>query len=159
MIKIVSAENIHVDDLVLLNTIVQKLHAEKYPKIFKYPLDVQSVKEDFLSKILRDDHFIYIALADGKAVGYIWSQYIKRPESVLAYAASKMYIHHISVAESHRRNRVGEKLLRHTEEIAIDLDVDQIALDYWSFNEKAGSFFNEMDYKPFNLSMWKLRDS
>jgi len=155
MAQIVSAESVHVDDLVRLNKFVQKIHAEKYPGIFKYPLDDQAVKMDFLSKISRDDHLIYLALINGEAVGYIWSQYVKRPESALAFAASKMYIHHISVADSHRRKGVGEKLLGHTENIAAEYKVDQIALDYWSFNEKAGGFFNDAGYKPFNISMWK----
>jgi len=156
---IIAAQNTHIDELVRLNALVQEIHSERYPGIFKYPIDFQSVKEEFQSNISNEDHFIYIALANNDVVGYIWAQHMKRPESALAYAARKMYIHHISVSKSQRRCSIGKLLIERIEKEANSLNVDYIALDVWCFNQGAESFFKGAGYEPFNINMWKRRVS
>ena len=51
MTAIIEAKNQHVDDLIRLNDQVQKIHAEQYPDIFKYPVEEASLSKLFASKI------------------------------------------------------------------------------------------------------------
>jgi len=155
MVNIVKANAAHVDSLVHLNTLVQKIHYEAHPDIFKYPIGVKAAKKEFLSNIEDDDHHIYIAILGRDVVGYIWAQHIKRPESALSCSSDKMHVHHISVEESQRQSGVGKRLIQKIEKVASTLAVDHMTLDYWCFNKTANTFFEKSGYRPFNVNLWK----
>ncbi len=155
MINIIPAKKEHINELVLLNSEVQEIHSRTYPHIFKYPIDTSLVRDEFLSNISDSNQLIYVAVKENSIVGYIWSQYIERPESALTYAAKKIYIHHISVSQQQRKEGVGELLMAHISKEARQRSVQHIALDVWSFNESAASFFEKCGYEVFNVKMWK----
>jgi ribosomal protein S18 acetylase RimI-like enzyme len=159
IVEIISANESHIESLIHLNGLVQEIHAKKHPGIFKFPIDEDAVKSDFLSAIASDDHLIYVAINGNDVIAYIWAQHVKRDESALAYAASKLYIHHISVSTGCRRNNVGRALMERIEQDAQLLMVGHIALDVWNFNEGASHFFENSGYESFNINMWKRRAS
>ncbi len=104
---------------------------------------------------MQRSHYIYVALINEKVTGYLWAEHIRRNETPLTYSGSKLYIHHISVSEAHRRNRVGVSLMNRAEKLAESLKVDYIALDVWSFNHEAEEFFKENKFSDYNRKMWK----
>jgi len=156
MIKVMLANNNHIDDLVLLNAEVQEMHSKKYPLIFKYPIDSSLVKDDFITKLANKHHLIYVALKGQMVVGYIWAQYIERAESALTYSAKKIKIHHIAVSKQERGEGIGDMLMGSINIEAQKRTVQHIALDVWCFNNKAESFFKKSGYEVFNINMWKL---
>ena len=80
MINIEPAKSQHIEDLLSLNDLVQKQHADSLPEIFKYPVDSLALKEEYLSNIFSDDHYIYVALINEKVIGYLWAEHIRRNE-------------------------------------------------------------------------------
>ena len=153
------AEPRHLNELIILNGVIQEIHAREYPGIFKFPIDENAVKNDFLAAIESNDHLVFVAEIDQDVVAYIWAQHIKRPESSLVYSASKIIIHHVCVAPDFRRSNIGCELMKRIENEADALNADHIALDVWSFNEGAVRFFEQSGYKPFNVNLWKRRES
>ena len=141
MTKICEATRQHIRDLVNLNDVVHKIHAKEYPDIFKDPTDPDSVSTFFEELIQNPSHYIFLAIEDGKALGYIWAQYMEGSESALKHATKQFYIHHIAVREDNRGKRIGVELMSRIEELAQYKDVAQIALDVWSFNSDAQEFF------------------
>jgi len=153
MVKIVTAKEQHIPRLAELNLLVQQLHADKYPEIFKYPVQTSVLKDEFTSLINKPDYFIFVALDGIEVVGYVLVQYFKRPDSLLIYGGDKLYIHHVSVAENSRNIGIGSKLFERVEKLAQESGVKDVALDVWSFNNKAKSFFKAYGFQTYNEKM------
>jgi len=75
-------------------------------------------------------------------------------KSPLICGGDKLYIHHISVAESARNSGIGSKLFDPVEKLAQDRGVKEVALDVWYFNDTAKSFFKAYGFQTYNEKMW-----
>lgn len=153
--KIIKAQPDHAEILATLLEPVQKIHAENYPSLFKFPLDHKVTSQFFSKQIARKNSIIFIALIADEPAGYVWCMREKREESLFKYAHTKIYIHQLSVNPESQGQGVGRKLMLAAEKLAQINGVTKIELDSWGFNAKAHSFFEKMGYSRFNVGMWK----
>ena len=154
MIDIIDAKEHHVSDIIGLNAIVQRLHSEQFPGVFKYPVKESELTNEFISLINKEHHHVFVAIKNMKVVGYIFAQYSKRSESPLIFAGDKLYIHHICVSEYFRKMGIGSLLFAHVQALAKKYNVNEIGLDVWAFNECAHSFFKAYGFETYNEKMW-----
>ncbi|MFK7806101.1 MAG: GNAT family N-acetyltransferase [Anaerolineae bacterium] len=153
--EIIKAQPEHAKILATLLEPVQKIHADHYPDLFKFPLDREAAEKFFSNRIGQRHSTFFIAMVDGEPAGYIWCTRENRTESLFKHAHSMIYIQQLSVNPESQGLGVGRALMLAAEKLAEDSGVTKIELDSWGFNGQAHSFFEKMGYARFNVSMWK----
>ena len=66
-----------------------------------------------------------------------------------------MHLNHISVDPRFRRRGVGRSLYSAAEAEARSRDIEQLAMDHWTFNVDAAAFFGSLGFESFNVRMRK----
>ena len=139
-----------------LNASVQKLHAEEYPELFKYP-----ERDDFalsFFEMFLDDPEITIYLAeDPHPVGYIVCRVVHRDETPFMFAQSYLYIDQIGVEPEFQGREIGVALMSRAAQLADQENLTKISLDSWAFNRKAHAFFQSQGFEIYNVRMWKRK--
>ena len=153
--KIIKATTAELKDIVFLNTFVQKMHAEQYPDIFKYPQNHEEVIQFFKSVIENEYFHLLIAYLEDSAVGYVWAAFEKKPETPFKYERNYFYIHQIVVHEQYRHQNIGNQLLNEITHIANQNGIKEIALDSWSFNKNAHRVFEKNGFITYKINMWR----
>jgi len=137
-----------------LNAHVQAVHAAALPWLFKPPSPDTFPPATAAALLARDDVLIYLASLADEPVGYAYAQIRRYPETALQYAFEDIYVHHLSVDPRHRGRGIGGALLDAVRRAAHDLNIGQIALDVWSFNERAHVFFRRHGFQAYNERLW-----
>ncbi len=150
-----AARDSDIDALVRLNQSVQRLHADLDPALFKAVLDQDEVSEFFAAQLASPRHCIRLAEADGEAVGYIWFEEQDTAETPFTLARTRLYVHHIAVAESARRRGVASALFHDLEQEALACDIHHIVLATWATNELGQAFFASQGLRPFIVFLEK----
>jgi GNAT superfamily N-acetyltransferase len=143
-------------DIARVNDVVQKIHAEAYPKIFKYPADLQEVTAFFRERVQEKDHFALVAFVEDQMIGYVWFAIEQRRENPFKYKREMVYIHQIAVSLNHRHKGIGRALIEKVEAFAREQGIRNIALDSWSFNHGSHRFFEKAGIGPYNIKMEKI---
>jgi ribosomal protein S18 acetylase RimI-like enzyme len=131
-----------------LNQQVQTLHSEAHPEVFLAVLDKEAAGSFFDQ--LRSDprNLLLVADISGEIVGYIWCEERIGKQGVHLKASHSGYIHHISVDPDHQRRGIGKALVDRAVRELGARGVKSIKVDYWSFNERARTFFLNVGFAP-----------
>ena len=140
-------------EISVLNAYVQELHANAMPWLFKSPSDETFPPGAAAAILAREDALVYLASMEEKPVGYIYAQVLRHPETSYRHALEQVYVHHISVRPHYRGRGVGSALLDAVNRAAEALDIKQVALDVWWFNESAREYFRKRGFDSYNLRM------
>ena len=138
--------------LLALNTLVQQQHAEAFPRLFKFPADVQQSADAFRT-ILEDPNSLLLLAEDATPVGYLYAQFQNRPASWARLELNLLYIHHIVVAPNFRRRGVGALLMSAALDAARSRKITRVELDVWSFNSETKQFYAKHGFEVFNERM------
>ena len=143
-----------------LNMDVQRIHAEAFPHLFKPPSP-----EAFPAWMIRDwlaypENYIYLGCLDGQAIGYIYVEVRHQPETSSKYAMDSVYVHQMSLRPEYQSQGYGQKLMEAVKDLAREKGIGTIALDVWSFNTQAKTFYQKQGFVNYNERMWlELTDS
>jgi GNAT superfamily N-acetyltransferase len=137
-----------------LNADVQALHATALPFRFKMPTaDVFPPAE--ASALLKNPSTLaFIAEIDTSPAGYAYAERMALPETSFRHAYEMIYIHHVSVRPSFRRQGVGTALLAAVRTAANEAGLTLMALDVWTFNDEARAFFARNGFNAYNERLW-----
>jgi len=139
--------------LATLNDEIQYLHATEYPDDFVYPADAGAVAGFFDRLLTQDQHQILLAGDDGQDVGYLWFERQSSKSNPFRHPFERLLIHHVFVRRSHRRLGVARALIEHAKATPLAAGYTEIALDSWSNNTKAHSFFENLGFEVYRLNM------
>ena len=138
-----------------LNTDVQAAHASAVPWLFK-PAGPDTFPPDAVALLLDEPgNLVFIAEVESSPAGYIYAEIIDRPETSFNYAYQMIYIHHVSVRPTLRRQGVGRALLEAVQAEASKRDIRMISLDVWTFNDAARAFFSRGGFAAHSERLWK----
>ncbi len=137
-----------------LNADVQAVHAAALPWLFKVPSADTFPPAAAAAMLAKDDVLVYVAYLGDEPVGYAYAQVRRHPETSLQYAFDEIYLHHLSVRPGRRGHGVGDALLGAVRQAANDRGIRQVALDVWSFNERARAFFHRHGFEAYNERLW-----
>ena len=143
-----------VNDLSRLSRVVQQMHVEAYPEIFKSP-EGDDYAVSFFTSMLNDPTITIYFAEENEPIGYIFLRVVNREENPFMHSWRMLYVEHISVQPDYQGKGVGKALMVQAEKLAEQEGLDQIWLDSWGFNTKAHEFFHAQGYEKFNLRMWK----
>lgn len=145
-----------IPSIVSLNNTVQRMHAEAYPHIFKFPTDPTDMGRFFSEHTDKENNIVLLAIDEsGNAVGYVWAEANYVPENPLMFERRIMYIHQIAVSPACRNLGIGRALIHRIEEYAKELQMQWITLDSWMFNQEAHAFFEKIGFTKYNIKFWK----
>ena len=137
-----------------LNVHVQRLHAEAYPNIFRYP-EQDDFALSFFEMVLSDPAIhIYIA-EDPQPVGYVICRVAHGTGNAFMFARSYLYIDQISVEPDYHGKGIGKALMERADQLAEEHALPMVSLNSWSFNQDAHAFFHSQGYEIYNVRMWK----
>jgi GNAT superfamily N-acetyltransferase len=142
------------ESISMLNADVQKLHADALPHLFKQPTEATFPIATVIDLLNTPNHHFFMGEEEGKAVGYVYVEIQSVPESAIRYAATRVFIHHLSVQSQHQNKGYGGKLLWGVREWAKSKGITTMQLDFWSFNSGARAFYNKHGFTTFNERMW-----
>ena len=151
--QIETATERHIDAIIPLRLHVQNIHVALFPYIFKPP--VEEELRDFFRDTLRDKSTrIFLARNGEQIFGYCLMRIHEHPENPFCRARRLIYIEHICVDESCRHRGVGKRLLAEVRNLALQLRIDRIQLDFWTANQNAGRAFRAQGFQTFNENMY-----
>ena len=137
-----------------LNEHVQAIHAAALPRHFKPPGRDTFPPEAVKALLAEPQTLLFVAHGASAPAGYVYAEVVRRPETPFRYALDMIHVHHISVHPDFRARGVGRALLDATRDAGAALGVATLALDAWSFNERARDFFRSYGLKPYNERLW-----
>src|SRR5262249_36519002 len=103
---------------------------------------------------VRPETVMRIAEIDTLPVGYAYAEIVRRSETAFHHAYDMVYLHHLSVRASHRRQGVGGALLDAVRAAGKSVGIDLVALDVWAFNDAARAFFQRHGFSTYNERLW-----
>jgi ribosomal protein S18 acetylase RimI-like enzyme len=148
-----SAADTDIDAIVGLNAVVQRLHADLYPRDFKSSVDAAQARAFFAALLGSAGQAVGIAELNGALVGYIWFEVRARSETPFTFGRRLIYIHHLSVSPDVHRRGIASALLGLAQRRAVQEGIVDIALDAWSDNLSALRFFQASAFRAYNVLM------
>jgi ribosomal protein S18 acetylase RimI-like enzyme len=112
------------------------------------------IREAVVRHIVTDS--LLVARDDGDLVGFVM---FSVESGSFDQDVRRGLIENLFVAESDRRETVGEQLLSAAETVLADRDVEVVALDVLYGNESARAFYDELGYEPHRLELEKVVES
>jgi len=139
-----------------LNIVVQNIHANEFPEIFKSNIEKNGVMDEFRKVMSDSSQYLYVACDEGgEVLGYASAQYYERDESNLVYGAKVLCLNHICVHPKAGRKGTGGALVEQIESLGRSLSIDMLVLDVWCFNNVANEFFIKNGFEGYSNKMWK----
>ncbi len=129
-----------------LNADVHAVHVEGLPDRFKPPSDETFPVSLVLELLARPATLMFLAHVADAPAGYLYAEIMRLPENAVRYAASMVYIHHISARPELRGMGVGKALLDAARTAGHDQGISRLGLDVWTFNAAARSFFQSQGF-------------
>jgi ribosomal protein S18 acetylase RimI-like enzyme len=148
------SQTVNHEIIAILNQHVHALHAELYPEYFK-EYDFETVKEFFKTVINNPDFMFLLLEDDDEYVGYAWIEIKHYPESAFKKSYKAVYVHQISIAQSHTKKGYGSKLMEKIEGIAKANKAGKIELDYWCNNTNAKEFYKKNGFIKYREFVYK----
>lgn len=155
VLEVRAASDADVDALMALNKVVQDLHVAAYPRDFKDVTDQAGMRTWLIARLQEPNNVFAIAERDTSPVGYAWFELQARPETLYNPARRRIYLHHLSVVQTARRQGVASALLRFVEQRAATEGIADLMLDAWMANADALAFFAARGFAPLQMTFRK----
>jgi diamine N-acetyltransferase len=130
-----------------LNESIQQFHCELVPEYFR-PASTHAVVAALRELLAEHDTFCFVAWIDEKPVGYCLFKVVERDASAWATGSRRLHIDQLSVDSNWRRRGVGTLIMKTTNEFALEHNINEVVLDYWSRNSIARAFYKSLGFMP-----------
>ena len=134
-----------------LNDVVQRLHADQRPDLYRWPPEASGRLAVLEKARLAPAWRLWVADIGGRLVGYVATELQEKPETALRKPHREGHIHHISVAADRRRSGVGRALAGRAIEGLREQQADRITVGYWAFNEPSRALFASLGFQPSSI--------
>ena len=135
--------------LVPLNRIVQSLHAERRPDIFRQLTESHSVANLFADLLSQPGYFAFVAVSDeGRDVGYVLCELLDTASDALTHARRRGVLHHVAVSTDMRRQGVGLELVRAAKREFRSGQATEWTASYHVWNEASAALLKAAGLEP-----------
>lgn len=146
------AENEDIDGILNLLLQVNQVHADGRPDLFKSG-GTKYNHENLAIKLKREDERIFVAVEDGKVLGYSFVVIEENEETINTYSHKTLYIDDLCIDECERGKHIGTKLFEEVKKYADEISAYRITLRVWECNPTARKFYDSLDMKPLYTEM------
>lgn len=147
MVTIARVTAADVARLTPLKAEVHALHVAARPDVFKTMTDAQ-VATWLRERLKESSTHAWLAEREGSLVGYAMAAQRSRGETSFSHARSWCEIDEVIVASTARRVGVARALIERIADHARSLEVDEIELTTWAFNDAAQAAFAALGFQP-----------
>lgn len=152
---ITRAKKEHIGDINKLLLQVLGVHHKGRPDLFKK--SVKKYNDDELLKIIEDDKRpIFVALENGRVLGYAFCVYVKHENDNILTDIKTLYIDDLCVDENERGKHIGKSIYEHVVNFAKKEGFYNITLNVWALNEGAKKFYEKCGFVPQKIGMEML---
>ncbi len=137
--------------IIMLETEIQTQHHEGAP--FMFPPTGVIPREDYIALLARPNERVLIALEEGEPVGYLNYELIDRRANYYTHGEKLVYVHVVSVKETHRGKHIGEALLKRAEEMGREFGATRMTLEVYAFNAGAIRFYERVGFEKLKHAM------
>jgi ribosomal protein S18 acetylase RimI-like enzyme len=137
-----------------LCSVLDALHRERLPWMFKAPLEQPRSEAYFAELLDRDDSAVFVADA-GQVVGVAFGLLRATPDFPVFQPQRLGILDGLVVDPSWRRRAIGKRLTRAVEEWAIESGASWIELNVYEFNDAARRFYESLGYVPLSTKLRK----
>lgn len=131
-----------------LNDVVQRLHAERRPDLYRLDADPDG-RHAILENARTDARWrLWVAHAAGTVAGYLSTELIERVGTALKRAHTEGHLHHLCVDPAWRRQGIGTRLVAQATADLRAAGADRITVAYWLFNDPARRTFEAAGFRP-----------
>ena len=144
-----------VDDLDKINIIrkqVNDLHVEGEPKIFKAGFG-ENMQKYLLNFIGGENRDVIVCEEQGEILGYAMLEVIIKEETDYRYELKFLEVGELGVLENQKGKGVGSKIMESVYEYARSLNISEVQLNMWEFNENALNFYNKQGFETYRRHM------
>ncbi|TCI21360.1 GNAT family N-acetyltransferase [Exiguobacterium sp. SL-9] len=137
------------DDAALIATLnrpIHEHHLQLAPTFFA-AYDHKAMERAFSEMMARDDYHFFTAEVDAAVIGYVCFQERVSEANAFRQAVRTLYVHQISINPEAKRRGYGRLVMEEVERYAIAHEFPSIELDYWSVNETAAAFYNQIGFQ------------
>lgn len=139
--------------LAQMNRTVHALHAEARPDVFKQPDDMDGLTACYRELFTEPAAHVFIAEAEGRAVGYAIAKVQRRPDNPYTYAVEAVFVDQICVIDGEQGKGYGRELMKAVYNLANAENIREIRLDVWEFNEQALKFYAGCGFTSYKRSL------
>lgn len=135
-------------ELIRLNSVVQRWHAETYPAVFKRGPQPGEARAFFTDQIAVPDKVLIVSeAAEGTPpTGYLLATLKASEGTPVSHPDKRLHVEHIVVAPEARRAGHARALMQRAETIATEVGCTGLSLDSWEANTDAHAFFVSCGY-------------
>ena len=134
-----------------LNDVVQKLHAEARPDIYRWPAEADG-RRIILDKARVEPAWrLWVAEEQDVLLGYVATELMEKSETALRRPHFEGHIHHISIDPARHRTGVGRALASHAVDGLREQNADRITVGYWAFNGPSEALFASLGFRPASI--------
>ena len=135
--------------LVPLNAVVQSLHAERRPDIFRAAPASASVARLFHDLLERDSHFALIAMSEaGADLGYVFCEVLDTAEDALTHRRLRGVLHHVAVLPEARRQGVAIEMIRAAKREFRSAGAREWTASYHVWNDASAALMRRAGLEP-----------
>lgn len=153
IVRIRAASAADAASIAALNVVVQSLHSNAHPTLFKPP-DPEAFERTLHEWLARDDLLGFIAEDDDEApIGYVLVVRRSRADTALTKGADIVELDQIAVLPARQHRGVGRALAAEVFNLARQVGAARVELGVWEFNQEAHEFFTSLGFTPFMRRM------
>ncbi|KMK76842.1 GNAT family N-acetyltransferase [Alkalihalobacillus pseudalcaliphilus] len=131
---------------------IHEVHVFVRPDLYKE--NATPVEQPFFEKQLMDDsQHIFVAMINKQIVGVVVTKKEEVIENTFVKARSVLFIKSLCVADTHRKNGIGKKLMTYVFDFGKSLKVDSIELGVSEQNSSAIDFYHSIGMKTKSRKM------
>ena len=147
------AETADFVDIQTLFRLVDGLHHEALPSLFRSPTEIGR-DDSFLADWLADeDGRLWVAAENGRVIALTYAKYYEKTHPFV-YPHSELYIHEMVVAEAYQGSGVARMLMDKVVDWAKVKKVDRVRLQVFEFNQRAQAFYAKQGFETSSRYMW-----
>ncbi len=133
------------DLLVPLNDVVQGLHTDIRPDVFRSPARDDLV-EYFKGWLKEPDVSCVVLIKDSVAIGYALFEVQISEQSPLTQEQTRGVLHHLAVLPEFQRQGYGRELVAEVKKRLADQGIEQVVADIWTFNAGSRALFSSLGF-------------
>lgn len=147
IVEVVRADEAHIEDIVCLNAFVQQRHVDYEPTFFR-PFEARRMREYFQEQLGNARVAVFLAVDEGRGVGYVLVREIEKPVTVFTYSRRIIDLEQIAVDPQDQGRGIGGMLIERAVEYARECGIEHVELSVWGFNDEAQAVFRKHGFTP-----------